>query len=225
MEGELGENEPTAGGLEQDKDVIQGIEEHVNCRAGQLSALQQVGKRVDNREAPTHRAGCALRKRGFAGEGEVESTEASRLQLTDEQADEILAPARGDVLQDDDGMDEIEARRSDRVQLTGWHEVDIVNLLPGGIPGRFPQHGRRDIDGNEVSRVTGERNCDTAHTATKIERVERVEVRAKSLPEDAQDMIHVLLPAGEKRGQGRIIQCIAAVLRVREHSIVGINIT
>lgn len=208
--------------LEEEPAQVIGMHQEVRVVKGetvfeveQISQDRDADNRSMQRMLPLRFLGCI---------GEMQRADSAGRQAAKHFAENQFSSFRRDVLKDDHRVEEIKFsfERLQVIDRFGQRHIPEAEFLT--IPLRFPEHGVRDIDAGHAFDATGERERQPADAATEIERARRREVRIEMLPDDFKQQVDVALAGFEKFAPRVAFNRRRAETRVRQHSIIGIDL-
>jgi hypothetical protein len=148
----------------------------------------------------------------------VQRAEAAVGDALEKLDEKRLATRRGNVLQHDERMHEVEAPFERREVIVALHQTDVGHAALGAVPLRLAKHRRRNVDADDRAAPARERNQQPSDAAAEVERGSRreggIEPLAKRLP-NGRD---VGLARGEELFPGFWRELRPAVLFVEEDS-------
>lgn len=190
----LDENRTRAFGKEETQDPVHRPGVHLHDRVGERTAGEEVHEPVQDHGAPPEADPPGAQAFGIVGEEDVNGADASGFEAADEIEEDLFTAFRLNVLEDDEGVDQIERERGLGPELIHREELHICDAAGSGVSLSFREHAGSNIDAGYMSDLPGERDGYAADTTAVIENSRGNEAGTQALANDTENVVRVFTP-------------------------------
>ena len=185
MQRMLDENRTDPFGIEKAQDSIHRPGVHLHERVGNRATRDEAHEPVEDGGAPPDSDPPGAQAPGIIGKDEVNCADASGLKTAEEIHQDSFTAFRLNMLEDDEGVDQVESERGVRFELIDREKLHICDAARGRIAFGFDQHAGSDVDSGYMGDLLSERDGDATDATSIIESPQGNEVGTQTLTNDS----------------------------------------